>query len=429
MRITLYLIVAAAIGLSCVWAQKGGSTGGSAGGGGGATGGSAGGGTSAPAGPAGPSSGGAGAGTSGGGRGAGTATSPVFTNPQQNQTPTPQIQRPIFISGSVSTDDGSPIPGSLNIQAVCGADRRIVTHTSGHGDFGFQWGDTFGIFQDASQNNSMNSAFSAGPNAGPSAGPMSTSGGLGNPMLNCELQVDVSGYVSSRVPLFNYDQTERIDVGTLTIHRITGEEGTTVSVLSMKAPKKAKKDFQKGTDQFRQRKYKEAEVSFGKAVAEYPQYADAWVSLGRTERQLGSEDKAAQDFQKAMDLDKKLLGPWQELGYMASDHSKWEEAARYLDQATKLDPMDSAMMWYFSAVADFNLQRYEAAERSIRSEIRLDQDKNPRAKFLLGLILIARNDLTGGADALRAFLKVAPAGRDAEIAKQQLTRAESLASK
>lgn len=424
MRITLHLIVAAAIGLSCAWAQKGGATGGSTGG---ATGGSSGGGTSAPAGPAGPSSGGTGAGTSGGGRG--TATAPVFTAPQQNQTPAPQIQRPIFISGSVSTDDGSPLPGSVNIQAVCGADRRIVTHTSGRGDFGFQWGDTFGIFQDASQNNSMNSAFSAGPSAGPTAGPMSTNGGLGNPLVNCELQVDVSGYISSRVPLFNYDQTERIDVGTLTIHRITGEEGTTVSVLSMKAPRKAKKDFEKGANEFRQRKYKDAEVSFGKAVTEYPQYADAWVSLGRTERQLGSEDKARQDFQKAMDLDKKLLGPWQELGYMASDQSKWEEAAKYLDQAVKLDPMDSAMTWYFSAVADFNLHRFEAAERSIRSEIRLDQDKNPRAKFLLGLILIARNDLTGGADALRAFLKVAPAGPDADVAKKQLVRAESLASK
>jgi len=87
------------------------------------------------------------------------------------------------------------------------------------------------------------------------------------------------------------------------------------------------------------------------------------------------------------------------------------------------------MAWFFSAVADFNLQRYEAAERSIRAELRLDQDRNPRAKYLLGLILLARNDLTGGAEALRAFIKVAPAGPDAEMAKKQLLRAEGMASK
>jgi tetratricopeptide (TPR) repeat protein len=202
-----------------------------------------------------------------------------------------------------------------------------------------------------------------------------------------------------------------------------------VSLLSMKAPKNAKKDFKKGTDQFRQRKYKDAEASFRKAVAEYPDYADAWLSLGRTERQLGAHEAARGDFQKAMDLDKKLLGPWQELGYLSVDQSKWEDAASYLDQANHLDPMSSSMAWFFSAVADFNLKRFEAAERSIRAEIRLDQDKNPRAKYLLGLILLARNDLTGGAEALRAFIKVAPAGPDTEMAKKQLLQAESVASK
>jgi len=37
--------------------------------------------------------------------------------------------------------------------------------------------------------------------------------------------------------------------------------------------------------------------------------------------------------------------------------------------------------------------------------------------------------MAGGAQALRAFLKVAPAGSDAEMAKKQLLRAEGVASK
>ncbi|HEU5020667.1 MAG TPA: tetratricopeptide repeat protein, partial [Bryobacteraceae bacterium] len=304
--------------------------------------------------------------------------------------------------------------------------QRIVTHTGPRGDFSFQWGQTSGIFEDASQSGS-GSAFGANPGIGGGASGMGVT--LANPLANCELRVDQPGYTSSHAPLLNYGQLDRIDVGTLIIHRLTGEEGTTVSVLSMKAPKKAKKDFKKGTDQFRDRKFKDAEASFRKAVTEYPDYADAWLSLGRTERRLGAYEAAHEDFQKAMALDKKLLGPWQELGYLACDQSKWEDAAKYLDQATRLDPMDSAMAWFFSAVADFNLQRYEAAERSIRAELRLDGGGNPRAKYLLGLILLARNDLNGGAEALRAFLKVAPAGADAEMAKKQLLRVESMAGK
>lgn len=420
MKITLHLILAAAIGLSCAWAQRGGgstggASGGSTGGGGGAT---------APSSPTGGSTG-AGTGNPSGGRG--TITGPTMNPQQQNQTQVAPAPRPIFISGTVSTDDGSPLPGSMKIQAVCGADQRIVTHTGPQGDFSFQWGQNTGIFEDASQSGSS-SIFGGSPNGIPSAA-NSMGVTLANPLSNCELRVDAAGYISSHAPLLSYGEIDRIEVGTLIIHRLTGEEGTTVSVLSMKAPKNAKKDFQKGSDQFRQRKFQDAQASFKKAVTAYPEYADAWVSLGRTEKQLGARDAAQEDFQKAMDLDKKLLGPWQELGYLASDQSKWEEAAKYLDQATRLDPMNSPAPWFFSAVADFNLQRYEAAERSIRAELRLDQNRNPRAKYLLGLILLARNDLTGGAEALRAFLKVAPAGPDADMAKKQLLRVESLATK
>ncbi len=417
MKITLHLILAAAIGLSCAWAQRGGGASGGASGG-------AGGGATAPSNPTGGSSG-AGSGNPGGGRGSNPA--PTMNPSQQNQTQPTQAPRPIFISGTVSTDDGSPLPGSLKIQAICGADQRIMAHTGPQGDFSFLWGQSAGIFEDASQSGS-NSAFGGSSNGMPGGG-SGLGTGLASPLSNCELRVDLPGYLSSHAPLLSYGQLDRIEVGTLIIHRVTGEEGTTVSVLSMKAPKNAKKDFQKGTDQFRQRKFKDAEANFRKAVTEYPDYADAWVSLGRTERQLGAHDAAREDFQKAMDLDKKLLGPWQELGYLAADQSKWEDAAKYLDQANRLDPMNSPAPWFFSAVADFNLQRYEAAERSIRAELRLDQDRNPRAKYLLGLILLARNDLTGGAEALRAYLKVAPAGPDAEMAKKQLVRVEGMAAK
>ena len=339
MRITFYLTVAAAIGLSCAWGQKGGAPGGAPASGGG-------GGTTAPSSPTGPSTG-PGPGNQGG---RGPTIGPITNPTQQNPTQVAPTPRPIFISGTVSTDDGSPLPGSVKIQAVCGAEQKIVTHTSSQGDFSFLWGQSAGIFEDASQNGSS-SVFGGNPNGGMGGLQTGMGGGTASPLGNCELRVDMPGYLSSRAPLFNYGELDRIEVGTMIVHRITGEEGTTVSVLSMKAPRNAKKDFQKGTDQLRQRKYKEAEASFRKAVTAYPNYADAWLALGRTERQLGAHDAAREDFQKAMDLDKKLLGPWQELGYLATDQSRWEDAARYLDQATRLDPMNSSMAWFFSAVA------------------------------------------------------------------------------
>jgi tetratricopeptide (TPR) repeat protein len=140
------------------------------------------------------------------------------------------------------------------------------------------------------------------------------------------------------------------------------------------------------------------------------------------QEQLGAKDAAHEDFQKAMDLDGKLVGPWQELGYMASDQSKWEDAARYLNRAVRLDPMNSPMAWYFNAMANYNLGRFEQAERSVRAEMKLD--KNPRAEYLLGLVPIARKDLRGGAEALRSYLASSPKTEEAVIARKQLTRVE-----
>jgi tetratricopeptide (TPR) repeat protein len=320
-------------------------------------------------------------------------------------------------------DDGSPLPGSVNIQSICSSAQRTVAHTSSNGDFGFQWADKSGsVFADASDS----ARFSGfGPAATGTSTNSAMPGRTVDPLSDCDLKAELAGYTSSRVSLYNHTMENSIDIGAIVLHRITGDEGTVVSMLSLRAPKDAKKSFDKGREQARGKKLGDAEVSFQKAVASYPQYADAWLSLGRVQSQMGSRDEAHADFRKAMELDGKLVGPWQELGYMASDQAKWDEAARYLEQAVKLDPMNSPMAWYFNAMANYNLGRFEVAEQSLRAEMRLDHGANPRAKYLLGLVLIARKDPAGGADALRSYIASSPNAQELESAKKQLSRAES----
>jgi tetratricopeptide (TPR) repeat protein len=324
---------------------------------------------------------------------------------------------PIFLSGKVMVDDGSPVPASANVQSVCGSHQRNVAHTGPEGDFGFIWGNTSGVFEDASENVH---SFAGIPGSGGSSG---GTGPMADPLANCDLRADSPGYTSSRLSLFQHNSFDNFDVGVIVLHKITGDEGRVVSLLSLKAPKDARKNFDKGTEQVHANKLTDAQASFQKSVTTYPQYADAWLGLGRVQLQLGSKETARESFQKAMDLDSKLVGPWQEMGYMASDQSKWEEAARYLDQAVKLDPTNSPRAWYFSAMANYNLGRFEQAERSVRASLRLD--KNVHAEYLLGMVLIARKDLRGGADALRAFLASSPKAEEADLAKKQLSRIES----
>jgi len=301
MKRTLRLYCMAAAGLVCVWAQK-------------------------PTTPA-PTTGTSGTTTGTAGSTSGSSANNIPTPPASTVTALPRV---IYLSGRVVLDDGSPLPGSVNIQSVCLNKQRTVAHTSSSGTFGFEWGDTAGsIFEDASENGRVPGS-TAGGSASSGTGTNSSPGGhLVDPLASCDLRAELSGYTSSRVSLNDHAAFDAFDVGTIVLHRLTGDEGRTVSTLSLKAPKDAKKSFDKGMELARANKPADAAVSFEKAVASYPQYADAWVSLGQVKRQLGARDEARSDFQKAMDLDDKLVTPWQELGYLASDAAKWIQWSRW----------------------------------------------------------------------------------------------------
>ncbi len=62
--------------------------------------------------------------------------------------------------------------------------------------------------------------------------------------------------------LFQHGAFENFDVGAIVLHRITGDEGRVVSLLALRAPKDAKKSFDKGTEQVRANKLTDAAASF-----------------------------------------------------------------------------------------------------------------------------------------------------------------------
>jgi tetratricopeptide (TPR) repeat protein len=138
---------------------------------------------------------------------------------------------------------------------------------------------------------------------------------------------------------------------------------------------------------------------------------------------LKQPDPAREAFRHAIELDAKLIGPWQEMGYLAAAASDWPETAKFLDQAIKLDASAPPRVWYLDATAHYNLKHYDDAERGVRKAIELDPKKqNPRADFLLGLVLIAKEDYAGGATSLRAYMEAAPNAPDLEMVRGELTR-------
>jgi tetratricopeptide (TPR) repeat protein len=351
----------------------------------------------------------------------------VQATPGQNST----TSRPIYISGKVAMPDGAPI-SQATIERLCGGLAKTVAYTDSNGHFSFQWGDRSLIVADASDAGSghARSSNSGGFGSSQSAGGANSlaTDPFGSRMMNCELRANVAGFTSDTVDLFNRRTADNPDVGVLVLHRIAGVEGTSISVTSMMAPKAAKKLYDRGLQSLLKGKTDDAAKEFEKAVAVYPQYADAWVQLGKLRIEKHSIAAGREAFAKAMECDPKVVTPYIELGILAATDANWQESSKFLDRAVELDPVDYPQAWYADAVANFNLGKYDAAEKSARAAVKLDpRHVNPRSCYLLGLVLTEKHDYAGASAELAMYIKLAPNAPDLAKAKDELGRLEKMA--
>ncbi|HVY92843.1 MAG TPA: tetratricopeptide repeat protein [Bryobacteraceae bacterium] len=328
----------------------------------------------------------------------------------------------VMITGTVKLDDGSPLPGSAVIQLICAGSERTVAHTSILDDFGFE---TTALSDSSTGiSNAWNTL--SGANADASSGLHSSMAGNSN----CDLRAELSGFTSSSINLNNPSAFDGTDVGVIWLHRVSGSGQNIVSITTLTAPKDAKKHFDRARELMRLGKLRDAAGQYEKAVKIDPQFAEAWVGLGFAQYKADLQDAAEKSVLKAREIDPKLPGIYQILGYIASNRKDWKAAAQYLDEAERLNPMSSALPWYISAVAYYQLHRFNEAERSIRQEIQLDPRRQyKRAQFLLGLILVARNEIATGAQMLRDYLASSPDPGDVKAANTMLARIDTLAKK
>ena len=254
------VFVAAALSVSAGFSQgRGGTTGGGAGAGGGGATGTTGGG----------STGGTGTTTPGIGRPSPTTPS---TNP--NTQPQARMQQPIFVSGQVLLEDGTPPTESVAIERVCGGQSRTEGYTDSKGYFSLELGRrNNGVLVDASEDNS---AFSSGSLGGvsPTGGTSSGMGSMGmgdNRFMNCDLRARLAGYRSQIVSLATRRALDNPDVGIILMHRIGASEGGTVSAVSLAAPKDARKAYEKGMDLLKKKKTDECNQELPKSRGAIPQ--------------------------------------------------------------------------------------------------------------------------------------------------------------
>jgi len=353
-----------------------------------------------------------------GSTGSSGTTSRSVTPPRTTTTPDASVQ-PVFVSGKVLLQGGGALPEPVPIERVCNSVSRREGYTDTKGQFEFQLGLNT-TFQDASESDSrITPASTPRPGSSASRRPIDLTG--------CELRAVLAGYQSSVVILrLTGGDTWQYEVGTIFLKRMGDAPGTTISVTSMAAPKDAMRAFEKA-QKVKAEKPEEAEKYLTKAVEIYPQFAAAWALLGDIHRQRNEFDAARTDYARAAAADPQFVNPEYGLTVIAMQEKKWDEAVRLSDQVLKLNAGAFPLAYFFSAAANYNLQKFEAAEDSARKFKALDtQHAHPDVCLLLSYVLLRKQDYAGAAHEIRDYLAAAPNSPDAEQLKADAKRYEDL---
>ena len=238
----------------------------------------------------------------------------------------------------------------------------------------------------------------------------------------------LAGFRSDVVNLSGRRLFDNPDVGTVVLHRRSNVEGTTVSATTLMAPKDARKAYDKAREAARKGKTNDAERELDKAVAAYPQFAEAWSSLGVIHEENREMADARRCFSQALAADPKLVTPYLHLARFSLADKNWQDVAATTNRLIKLDPYDFPEAYFYNAAADYNLHKFDAAHASALEAQKLDTaHKFPKVEHLLGLILYQKKDYAGAIEQLHKYLLLSPDSPDVSEVKHQLADLEKVA--
>ena len=337
-----------------------------------------------------------------------------------------QTEKVFLISGEVRLEDGTAPPDAVQINRVCNGRSMVAATTDTMGHFAFSVDAAGGATSasDAGQSSAQ------APDLNKALNQSSTQ--YTNPIISalrdCEVQAVLSGFRAESVRLSVRDTSDDGRVGTLILHPLSRSGALTISATTAAAPGGAKKAYDKGMESVTKGKWDAAESELTKAVTIYPKFAIAWYQLGQVRQKRNNPAAAIQAWDEARKQDPKYIKPYEILAAVADQRQDWTAAEQYSREWLALDPDDFAAAYLINAIANARLNRADVAELAARNGLRVDKDKRiPRLSYVLGLILMQKQQYAESATYLRAYLELAPNAHDAAAVREQVAKLEQQA--
>jgi predicted Zn-dependent protease len=240
----------------------------------------------------------------------------------------------------------------------------------------------------------------------------------------CVVEGFLTGFRSTTITITVRHLRDEPILGTITLSRDSNARATALSATSQTVPPEAAKFWAKAGAEMLDGKPDRARLNLDKAVKAYPGFADAWYQLGRVQL-LSAPRDAKTCFEKAFAADPKFTPPLEELAFLSIQQEDWQGALEKTRQFLQLDPDGTMRVWYFNALANFQLGRITEAESSAKRLASADPLHNIRnGEQLLAAILARKADYAGALSHLRNCLTYTPEGPDANLLKQQIAQLE-----
>jgi hypothetical protein len=367
-----------------------------------------------------------------------TAPSRPPNSPLPNSTlPSSQPIQPedlvMLLRGRVATNDGTPVPYDVLVARVCNNRVRQLVYASPQGDFSMQLGSRTDSFPEAS-------AEPASPDS--VASQNSVMGIPRSELRNCQLRASTSGFRDGIINLLDLDTFGSVDVGVVVVQRATKIKGLTLSATPYQAPKEARRAYEKGLDAERNGKLADSRKYFETAVELYPRFVNAWFQLGTVLQKEKQQDAARAAYTHATTIDTKFLPPYLSLASMAFEAQNWSEVLNLTDHILELDPLNYAGVtgyildldplnygeaYFYNAVANYNLNKIEAAEKSALKAERVGLRAHfPQLHLLLAEVFARKNNFTSAISEMQTYLELAPHAKNADQAREQLAKWEKV---
>ena len=241
-------------------------------------------------------------------------------------------------------------------------------------------------------------------------------------------QITVSGAdietASSSFELMGDEMVHREFIAIKFKKNAANRPGGVISAATLNIPEKARAEFEKGNAEMNDRKWESAKKHFEKAIKEYPKYDGAYNNLGVVEMQLKNTGGAKQDFAKALELNDKNPDASCNLAQTKFTDNDFPAAIELLKKTLASDPQNLKATALLS-FAQFRMSQFDAALASAQKVHQSDIDKYPFAHFIAARVLEMKGDQAGAESQYQAYLKEAPEGEQASLAKEGLVRVQA----